>query len=154
MFDYGTRSQDRLETCHKDIQLIFNEAIKFYDISILEGIRSDETQLEYYETGRSQLDGKIKKSKHQGKVDEDGNIVSYAIDCMPYKKGTNAFSGKEEDKYRFYFLAGLIYSITERLYNKGKITHKIRWGGDWAMDMVYHPDREFTDLPHFELVEA
>jgi peptidoglycan L-alanyl-D-glutamate endopeptidase CwlK len=145
---FGRLSKSRLNTCHKDLQLICNEVIKIYDFSVLEGLRSLEQQREYYETGRSKLDGINKKSKHQ----DDGSGLSRAVDIMPYAKGTNAFSGSRDDIYRFYFLAGVMYSTAQKLRSDGLITHSIRWGGDWKMDMIYRTKREFTDLPHFELI--
>lgn len=152
MPNFGKQSADRLATCHKDLQVIMNEVIKLYDFSVLEGIRTTEQQQKYFAEGKSQLDGIKKKSNHQGKVDESGKIVSYAVDIMPYKTGTNAFSGKITDNNRFYFLAGIVYATAERLKSEGKITHSIRWGGDWDGDHQYD-DENFMDLPHFEIVK-
>jgi peptidoglycan L-alanyl-D-glutamate endopeptidase CwlK len=75
-----------------------------------------------------------------------------AVDIMPYKKGTNAFSGQEKDNRRFYFLMGIIKSVTERLYQEKEITHKVRFGIDWDMDDIYN-DQSFDDMPHIELEE-
>lgn len=149
MYSFGKRSRSRLDTCHPDMILIMEEVIKIYDFSVLEGLRTLEQQQEYYETGRSKLDGINKKSKHQ----DDGSGKSRAIDIMPFKKGSNAFSGKEKDNRRFYYLAGLVKGTAERLLEEGKISHKIRWGGDWDSDDIYS-DQNFDDLPHFELIKA
>lgn len=148
MYSFGNKSQERLNSCHKDIQLIMNEVIKIYDVSVLEGLRTDEQQLEYFEQGKSKLDGIKLKSKHQDR----GDGISYAIDIMPYKKGTNPFSGSSDDLKRFYFMAGIVFAVTKSLLSQGLISHSIRWGGDWKMDMIYKADSEFTDLPHFELM--
>ena len=86
MYSFGRTSRQRLNTCHPDIILIMEEVIKFYDISILEGIRTTEKQQEYFHTGRSKLDGIKLLSKHQ----DQGDGLSHAIDIMPYKTGTNA----------------------------------------------------------------
>lgn len=145
MYKFGKRSQSRLDTCHPDIQKILNELIKIYDISILEGTRSNERQAELYALGRSQLDGVNKKSKHQ-------SSPSTAVDIMPYKKGTNAFSGNEKDKARFYFMMGMVKAISTRLLYEGEITHKVRFGLDWDSDDIFD-DQNFDDLPHFELME-
>ena len=151
MYKFGKTSKERLETCHIDIQTILNELIKIFDFSVLEGIRSEERQQKLFSEGKSELDGIQKKSKHQGKKDKNGNLVSYAVDIMPWKKGTNAFSGKIKDKDRFYFMMGMIKAISERLYYEGKITHKVRFGLDWDGDDIFD-DQSFDDLPHFELV--
>ena len=146
-YRFGNRSRSRLDTCHPDIITICEEVIKVYDFSVLEGLRTLEKQQEYFETGRSKLDGVRKKSKHQ----DDGSGKSRAIDIMPYKAGSNAFSGKEKDLRRFYYLAGLMKMTAAKLLEEGKISHSLRWGGDWDSDDVY-TDNSFDDLPHFELI--
>lgn len=152
MYSFGSKSQERLNTCHKDIQAICNEVIKFYDFSIISGIRTLEEQQELFMLGKSKLDGVNQKSKHQGRPDESGNIVSFAVDIMPWKKGTNAFSGDEKDDRRFYMLMGMVKAVAERLYEEGKITHGVRFGLDWDGDDTFK-DQTFDDLPHLELVE-
>jgi peptidoglycan L-alanyl-D-glutamate endopeptidase CwlK len=145
MYKFGEKSQTRLLTLHPDLQKILSEAIKIYDFSIIEGHRTLEMQQSYYDRGFSKLDGVERKSKHQ-------SYPSMAVDIMPYKKGTNAFSGQEKDNRRFYFLMGIIKSVTERLYQEKEITHKVRFGIDWDMDDIYN-DQSFDDMPHIELEE-
>ncbi len=107
----------------------------------MEGSRTQETQMEYYAQGKSKLDGINKLSKHQ--VSED-QPLSMAVDIAPYKIDWN-------DKNRFYFLAGIIKAVAAKLLEEGKITHAIRWGGDWDSDNNFK-DQSFFDLPHFELI--
>lgn len=137
----------KLLTCHPDIQVIMLEVIKHYDCSIVEGLRTAEQQMKYFKAGKSTLDGVTKMSKHQ----DDGSGLSRAVDVMPYKKGTNAFSGKETDNRRFYFMAGIIRMCAMKLHGEGKITHHVRFGLDWDSDDVYG-DQNFHDLPHLELI--
>jgi len=144
MYTFSDKSWDRLQTCHPDIIAICKELIKLYDFSIIEGHRTQEEQMKYFREGKSTLDGITKKSKHQ-------TYPSMAIDIMPYKAGTNAFSGNKLDTARFYFMMGLVRAISERLYEEGKIAHKVRFGIDWDNDDVY-TDQNFHDCPHFELV--
>ena len=144
MYSFSRKSKQLLETCHKDIQLILNELIKYYDFSVLEGYRPIERQQKLYKEGKSKLDGINKKSKHNYNP-------SMAVDIMPYKKGTNAFSGKEKDNRRFYFMMGMVKAISEKLFEEDKITHKVRFGLDWNGNFVYD-DQTFDDLPHFELI--
>lgn len=151
MYSFGKKSKAQLDTCHRDIQLILNELIKFYDFSVLEGIRTAERQKELFDAGKSKLDGVSLLSKHQGKPDTNRNIVSYAVDIMPYSKGENAFSGDEKDDRRFYLMMGMVKAITKRLLEEGKITHDVRFGLDWDGDDTFR-DQTFDDLPHFELV--
>jgi peptidoglycan L-alanyl-D-glutamate endopeptidase CwlK len=151
MYKFGKRSQKNLGTCHKDIQTILYEVIKIYDFSVIDGMRTSEEQQALYHKGMSTLDGINKKSKHQGRPDREGKLVSYAVDIMPYKAGTNAFSGKDLDTRRFYFLMGLVKATAVRLLEEGKISHRVRFGIDWDNDDVY-TDQTFHDAPHFELV--
>lgn len=152
MYKFGSKSLQHLNTCHKDIQLILNELIKIYDFSVISGIRTTEEQQKLFAEGKSKLDGINKKSKHQGRLDDEGNIVSFAVDIMPYAKGTNAFSGHEKDTRRFYFMMGIVQSIAANLLVEGKISHKVRFGLDWDGDETYR-DQTFDDCPHFELVK-
>ena len=148
MYKFSEKSLSRLKTCHPDIQAILNELIKIYDFSIIEGIRSTQRQQELFNAGKSKLDGITKKSKHQ---DLDGSGLSHAVDIMPYKKGTNAFSGQEKDDRRFYMMMGMVKAISEQLIKEGKITHRVRFGLDWDGDDTFK-DQTFDDLPHFELI--
>jgi len=144
MYRFGTRSIGNLNELHEDLQVIMDELIKVYDFSIIEGHRSLETQKKYYREGKSTLNGVTRKSKHQ-------SYPSLAADIMPYKKGTNAFSGNELDSRRFYMMMGMLKVIAIRLKAKGKITHDIRLGMDWDGDETF-TDQNFHDLPHVELV--
>ncbi len=175
MPNFGKTSKQRLETCHKDLQTICNEVIKYYDFSVIEGHRTLETQQKYFKEGKSKLDGINQKSKHQGEkipkevqsphnscyddkgkilVDEDGDSIwSTAVDIMPYKKGTNAFKDDNKERARFYHLAGYMFMASEILYKEKKISYKLRWGGDWNIDNYFN-DQSFDDLPHFELVKV
>jgi hypothetical protein len=38
MYTFSQKSIKRLITCHKDLQLILEELIEFYDFSVLEGL--------------------------------------------------------------------------------------------------------------------
>jgi peptidoglycan L-alanyl-D-glutamate endopeptidase CwlK len=138
---FGNRSLERLSTCHRDLQAICNEVIKHYDFSVLEGNRTLEKQQQYYSEGKSKLDGIKRKSKHQ-------SMPSNAVDIAPYPID---FSNNGKAKARFYMLAGYMFMASEELYKKGKITHKLRWGGDWDSDKDLS-DQTFDDLPHFELI--
>ena len=80
-YAFSKTSKSRLETCHDELQRLFNEVIKCKDCSILEGARSDERQEELYSQGKSQLDGITKKSNHQ--ITKE-NPKSFAVDVMPY----------------------------------------------------------------------
>jgi len=55
MPQFGKDSLARLSTCHPDLQKLFNEVIKHYDCTILEGHRSDEDQLKAFNAGKSKI---------------------------------------------------------------------------------------------------
>jgi len=151
MPQFGKKSLENLEHCHEDIKAILGVLIKQYDFSVISGIRTDEEQQELFAQGRSKLDGINRKSKHQGREDDEGNIVSFAVDIMPYAKGTNAFSGEEKDARRFYVMMGMVKAIARNLREQNIISHSVRFGMDWDGDDVYD-DQTFDDLPHFELI--
>lgn len=124
---FGTKSAKKLADCHEDLQEILNEAIKYFDFTIIESYRSEEKQLKAYNEGRSQL----KKGKH--------NVYpSIAVDIAPWPVDW-------QDTERFTYLAGHVMAIAKM---NGK---KIRWGNDWDMD-TQTKDTNFRDYPHFELM--
>jgi peptidoglycan L-alanyl-D-glutamate endopeptidase CwlK len=151
-YHFGTTSRKHYRTLHPDLRLILLEALKVIDISIIEGIRSDERQQQLFKEGRSKLDGIHKKSKHQGRVYKEV-IVSYAVDIIPYLKGQDPFDRTAKNYARFYKMMGIIEGVAFKLYKDGRITHMVRFGLDWDMDQNF-TDQTFDDLPHMELVEV
>lgn len=128
MPQFGKDSLARLSTCHPDLQKLFNEVIKHYDCTVIEGHRSDEDQLKAFNAGKS----KIKSGGMHNKT------PSLAVDVAPWPVDWN-------DKNRFYHFAGRVQGIAQML------NIEIRWGGDWDSDNDLK-DQNFYDLPHFELV--
>ena len=143
MYSFGKVSKERLDTTHRDLQLVCNEVIKHIDFSILEGTRTLEQQQQYFKEGKSKLDGIAQKSKHQ-------SLPSLAVDVAPYPID---FKNEDKAKARFYLLAGYFFMASEKLFEEGKINHKLRWGGDWDSDKEFK-DQSFDDLPHFELIKV
>ncbi len=142
MYKFGNTSKSRLQTCHKDIQLIMDEAIKItnVDFGIAEGYRSIEKQQQYFKEGKSKIDGVSKKGKHN-------YSPSLAVDIYPYFE-----NGAKWDNEHLSYLSGIIHAVSEILFADGKISHKVRWGGNWDMDGIILIDQSFDDRPHFELV--
>ena len=90
MFKFSDTSKKRLETCHTDLQVIFNQVIKYIDCSIICGIRGKEEQETAFNTGKSKLI--YPNSPH--------NIFpSMAVDVAPYPINWIDFD-------RFYILVG------------------------------------------------
>jgi len=110
------------------------------DFGISEGERSVKKQLQYFNEGKSKIDGIKKKGKHN-------YSPSLAVDIYPYFEG-----GAKWDNEHLSYLSGIIHAVSEMLFNNGEITHKIRWGGNWDMDGIILIDQSFDDRPHFELV--
>lgn len=136
---FSKKSLGMLQQCHPDLQKVMMEAIKIIDFSITEGARTKEKQLEYYKTGKS----KTMNSKHLPKYcSEFGKEYSFAIDIVPYPVNY-------DDRERFCLLAGIVLGMAKVLLDQGKITHRIRWGGDWSENFITK-DEKFSDMPHFE----
>ena len=128
MPSFSNRSKLRLNQCDRRLQEVFEEVIKHWDCTILEGHRDQETQDELFRQGKSKL--KFPNSKHN-------QAPSMAVDVAPYPIDWN-------DWKRWYAFGGFVMGIAA---SKG-IT--LRWGGDWDSDKQFN-DQSFNDLPHFEI---
>ena len=124
----GRRSKKNLSEAHLLLQELFEEVIKHYDCSIIEGKRPQEEQDKLYHAGKSKL--KFPQSKHN-------KPPSLAVDVVPYPVDWN-------NTKRFYHFGGLVIGIA------ASMGIDIRWGGDWDSDNTFK-DQTFHDLPHFEL---
>lgn len=142
MFSFSNKSLERLNTCHPDLVIIMKRAIEVsnIDFGISEGYRTGARQKELYDKGLSKIDGLSRKGKHN-------YTPSLAVDIYAYYNGSASY-----DVEHLSYLAGLIHGISEVLFAEGRITHKIRWGGNWDMDGIILLDQSFDDRPHFELV--
>ena len=127
---FSVRSQQKLETCHPDLQLLFNEVVKIFDCSILCGTRSEDEQDELFRQGMSKV--RYPDSKHN-------HTPSLAVDVAPYPIDW-------KDSKRFYYFAGHVLGIAHSM------GIKLRHGGDWDSDKDIK-DQSFYDLPHFELID-
>ena len=140
-YTFGSKSKERLKTCHSDLQKILNLAIEVsaIDFGVAEGYRSLEKQFQYYKEGKSQIDGIQKKGKHNYNP-------SLAVDIYPFVNGKAKWSNED-----LSYLAGVIQTCANILLKDGLISHSIRWGGNWDMDGEMLSDQNFDDRPHFEL---
>ena len=121
---FSKRSQDRLNSTDERLIELFNEVVKHFDCTILEGKRTVDRQKMLVAQGKS----KTMNSKH---------LTGKAVDVAPYPIDWN-------DRERFTYFAGFVQGIASQ---KG---FNIRWGGDWDQDKDLK-DNSFDDLPHFEL---
>lgn len=142
-YTFGNRSKEKLAQCHPDLQLIASESLKvsMVDFGVSEGHRTIEKQQEYFNSGKSKVDGIKIKGKHNYQP-------SLAFDIYAYVKGKPHLAF---NKTYLSYLGGVITATAQRLLNEGKITHKVRWGYNWDGDGEIGTDQRFQDLPHFEL---
>lgn len=106
---FSKKSQERLATCHTDLQSICNELIKETDFTVLCGWRSKIEQDVAFASGASKL--QYPKSKHN-------TFPSLAIDLSPYPIDWN-------NHVRFRELAEKFCRIAK---DKGV---NVQWGGAW-----------------------
>lgn len=127
---FGKASQEKLATCDPRLQKVFNEVIKHFDCTVIEGHRGEEAQNKAFAEGKSKL--KYPQGKHN-------KIPSLAADVLPYPIDWN-------DTNRMRYFAGFVVGIAATM------GIKLRWGGDWNQNTELK-DNSFNDLPHFELVD-
>ena len=132
---YSKRSKDRLATCDKRLQKVFNEVIKHVDCSILEGHRSKERQNRLYDEKRTKV--RYPNGRHNSNPSKAVDVTPYPVDW--------------EDRERQTLFAGFVIGIARSM------GIKIRWGGNWDMyeekgrwEVKYN---RFDDFPHFEIKE-
>ena len=132
---FGRRSRENLDTCHADLQLIFETVVDHFDCSIICGHRTKGAQERAVMKGFSKVHWP--DSKHNA-------IPSMAVDATPYPLDWS-------DVKTFCLFAGWVLCTANRLLEEGGISHRLRWGGDWDSDNATS-DNRFNDLPHFELI--
>jgi peptidoglycan L-alanyl-D-glutamate endopeptidase CwlK len=121
---FGKRSKERLKGVDRRLVSVLNELIKIMDVTIIEGLRSEQRQEKLLEQGST----KTKFSKH---------IEGKAVDLAPYPIDW-------EDRDRFHYMGGMIRGIAKQL------NVPVRWGGDWDSDGETK-DNSFDDLVHVEI---
>lgn len=126
MPNFSDASKSKLNTCHPDLQRIFNDIIQTRDCTIICGARTLEDQQKAFKGGFSKIDGIKRKSMHQISKERP---LSLAVDVLPYPI-------KWDDKKGHEDFARAVKATAEHL------GIKIFWGGDW---------KSFSDRPHYEL---
>lgn len=147
-FKFGKTSAEKLSQCHDDLQLIMDIALSRskIDMGISEGHRSVEKQQEYFHQGKSKIDGITKKGKHNFHP-------SLAVDVFVYHPDFAMRKKMIYSKSHLAYFAGIVDAVAWELYNAGRVSHVIRWGGNWDGDQIIDFDQNFDDYPHFELVK-
>lgn len=121
---FGQKSRENLKGVDARLVNVFNEVVKHFDCTILDGVRTKERQAELVAQGKS----KTMASKH---------IEGQALDVAPYPVDWN-------DTNRFYYFSGFVMGVASQM------GIKVRWGGDWNNDKNLK-DNKFDDLVHYEL---
>ena len=140
---FGRKSREHLETCHPDLQALFNAVIEVVDCSVTCGYRNEKDQEKAFNSGNSKAH--FPDGKHNSNPSTAVDVYPYPIDF--------------DDMPRFYWFGGWVLAKAEILRNVGEITHKIKWGGNWRglnngkIDFSYNMRKDvLNDLPHFELI--
>ena len=150
MPSYSSKSLAQRATLDPLLQSLFDEVLKHWDHTLLEGKRTLEQQKINVAKGVS----KTLNSKHV-----TGDDPSLAVDAAPFpidwpdfqllknlsKDQQDTLWKEIKDFARFYHFAGFVLGVASQ---KGIA---VRHGGDWDMDQDIH-DQNFDDLPHFELI--
>ena len=112
---FGKTSLAILEQCDPRLQRIARRALRYqiYDFSVIAGYRSSAEQMALFNSGRTQIDGYSKKSKHN-------YSPALAMDLCPWPPFVNGLN-VWEDHQRFAVLAGTMALFV--------------WGR-WRYDMV------------------
>jgi peptidoglycan L-alanyl-D-glutamate endopeptidase CwlK len=108
MAKFGKKSKERLATCDKRLQRVFNEVIHYVDCSVLEGHRSGERQDKLFEEGKTKV--KYPKGRHNASPSRAVDVAPYPIDWA--------------DRERFHLFAGFVLGIAYSM------DIALRWGGD------------------------
>lgn len=127
----------KLSLCHIDLQVLFFQVVQNFDCTVLEGYRNQEDQEKAFAAGNTKLHYPNGKHNQQ---------PSHAADVAPFP--IPDWSNTKD----FIYFGGYVMGIAQKLYDEGKITHKIRYGGDWSRNNRVS-DESFQDLVHFEIFQ-
>jgi len=147
-YPFSEESKNELETCHPDLQRLFNKVAENYNCTIFQGERGEEAQNYCFKNGLSKV--KYPGSKHNTKP------LSEAVDSGPYpirypdenimRDMTAAEKEQIERLKRWIHFCGYVKGVADTM------GIKIRQGIDWNGNNVF-TDQKFDDLPHCELKE-
>ena len=127
VFRLSSRSRKNLLGVHPKLVQCVERAIELteQDFTVVEGLRSLETQKEYFRKGAS----KTMKSYHLKQADGFG----HAVDLYPYYDGKVQVNAPYA---RFKAIKTAMFKAAE------ETGIRLVWGGDW---------KTFVDSPHFQL---
>jgi len=137
MNHFSATSKQRLDTCHRDLRILFAHVLQDFDCTIVCGHRDKPEQDKAFAEGKSKL--KYPQSKHN-------KIPSEAVDAAPYINGKIDWT-----RDQMLFFAGYVKGKADQLFKIGVMSHRIRLGADFSGDNDV-TDEKFKDEPHFELM--
>ena len=141
MAQWSQKSQERLNTCHSDLQLLASEVLSIHDCSVVYGHRTEADQNRLFDEGKSKK--RWPNSKHN-------SWPSNAMDLAPYVPGV----GLWDYEYVLYF-SGLVLGTADMMHKMGSMQHKIRAGMNWSTirDRNFKLN-SFFDGNHYELMNV
>ena len=139
----GKRSMTRLKGVDPRLVAVLQKVVKYFDITVVEGMRSQKRQNELVAIGKS----KTKFGKH---------CRGMAVDIAPYNYQTRKIDWENRDAW--HYLGGFVLGISAMM------GVNVRWGGDWSSpsldkkvmmgkEVRTTADNGFDDLLHFELMD-
>jgi len=136
-FNFSVSSTKNMKGVHPDLIIIFTEAIKNspidFGVPSTGGLRTAQVQEKLFLDNKSKCDGFLTISNHQ-----TGN----ALDFYAYINRKASW-----DKVHLSIIAGVIMATAKRLLKEGKISIKIKWGGEFGSQSFHG-----WDYPHIEVV--
>ena len=111
MPNFGNKSNLQINTCHPDLVLIAETAIKYYDFSVVCGIREKQAQNLAFARNWSKL--KYPESRHNKSIIMYDDSISDAMDLAPYSQKLKKIDWNNKEAFRF--LGGLIIGISEKI---------------------------------------
>ena len=159
MFTLSANSLVKYETLHEDLRILIDEALMYstIDFGLSEGHRPVAKQQEYYKKGRTEIDG-------EWVITDKSKVITYVDGVV--KKGKHNYNPSMAFDFYVYIpgkamaydsthLAALGYMFVvlgNKLKAEGKITHTVRWGGNFDQDGEILEPGTFKDSPHIELI--
>lgn len=143
MRDFDKLSNERLETCHPELKLLFRYVIRYLDCMVACGHRNEAEQNKVVATGYSQI--KWPNGKHNA-------YPSNAVDVYPTPVKLHSKNEREKEIYKIKmaYFAGQVKAIARQLKENGLMKHDLIWGNDWDDDGDI-AEHNFLDYCHFEL---
>lgn len=148
MFKLSKRSHDRLFGVNPKLVAVVNTAIDItkVDFGVVEGLRTEETQRQYVDAGKSQT----MNSKH---------LTGEAVDLVAFVNGAVSWElNLYDDIADAMRIAALEHDLPLRWGAAWNVPDIRKWEGTMASAMNFYIDerrrqnrRPFIDAPHFEI---